>query len=78
MADDKKETTPTKPKAASASKPAEKKAAPKAPSKAAGYIVAEGKSIAASRRIFQPGEPITAADVADLEALLKGGFVVKA
>lgn len=65
-------------KPTSAETPAEKKEAPKPVSKSSGYVIAVGKAITSKGRIFSPGEAITADDVADLEALLKGGFVVKA
>ena len=42
------------------------------------YVVAKGRSLTTSGRIIDSGEDITAADVADLEALIKRGFVVKA
>lgn len=75
MAEGKKETGLSKSKASSdkpASKPAPKKPKP------ASYVIAKGKSISSKGRIFVPGDPITADEVADLEALVKGGFVVKA
>ena len=63
-------------KAKKADAPEEKPAPKKA--RVASYVVAEGKSIAANRQIIGPGEEIKAEDVADIEALIKGGFVVKA
>lgn len=61
-------------------KPATKKKAPakKSAPKSSGYAVAEGKSLTSGGRIFGPGDAITADEVADIEALVKGGFVVKA
>lgn len=60
--------------------PAPKKKAPakKSAPKASGFVVAEGKAISSGGRVFGPGETITADDVADLEALVKGELVVKA
>ena len=58
-----------------------KKAAPKKAPKPAGpatYIVNEGKALTVPGRIAGPGDTITAAEVADIEALIKGGYVVKA
>lgn len=78
MPEDKKKTGFGRSKSASAEKPAEKKAAPKPASTSSGYVIAVGKAITSKGRIFSPGEAITADDVADMEALLKGGFVVKA
>lgn len=60
-----------------AAEPAAKEAPVKKPSKAASYVVAAGRALTTNGRIIDAGEPITAADVADLEALVKGGFVVK-
>jgi hypothetical protein len=54
------------------------KKAPEKKSSAAGYVVAEGRAISAGGRIIGPGESISAAEVADIEALVKGGYVVKA
>jgi hypothetical protein len=63
--------------------PAKKKAAKKttkkaAPLRAVRYVVAPGRALTVTGRIIDAGEAITADDVADLEALLKGGYVVKA
>lgn len=57
-----------------------KKKAPakKATPKPAGYVVAAGKALTAKGRIMVEGDTVTAEDVADIEALVKGGFVVKA
>lgn len=77
MAEGKKETGLSKSKASS-DKPVSKPAANKAESKPVSYVIAQGKAITTSGRIFSPGDAITADEVADLEALLKGGFVVKA
>lgn len=60
-----------------APKPVPKKEAKKPASKAKGYVVAEGRSIQSAERLFLPGETITAADVHDLERLVKGGYVVE-
>jgi hypothetical protein len=61
-------------------KPAAKKKAPakKVAPKPTGYRIAEGRALSAAGRIFGPGEEITADQVADIEALIKGGHVVKA
>jgi hypothetical protein len=56
-------------------KPA-KKAAP--PPRPVTYVVAPGRALTTTGRIIDAGEAITAGDVADLESLIKGGFVVKA
>jgi hypothetical protein len=72
MADDKE--TPAPAKSAPAKKAPVKKPAPKADS----FVVAPGKSLTAGGRVFGPGEVVTADVVADLEALIKGGFVLKA
>jgi len=75
MADD-KDTLET-PEADDA--PAKKKASTKkSPPKATGYVVAPGRSIAAGSRVIGPGGSITADEVADIEALIKGGFVLRA
>lgn len=42
------------------------------------YCVAEGKSVLVRGGVKGPGQPVTAREVADLEALVKGGYVVKA
>jgi len=65
---------------ATKTKPAAKKKAPvkKAAPKPTSYLIAEGRAITAHGRIFGPGEEITADQVADIEALVKGGHVVKA
>ena len=58
-----------------------KAAARKAPTRASGrtkYLVAEGRSLSAAGRIIGPGDELTADAVADIEALIKGGYVVKA
>lgn len=74
MSEDKKwardTTAPAKKKTAT------KKAAP--PPRPVSYVVAAGRALTTQGRIIDAGEPITAADVADLEALIKGGYVVKA
>jgi len=60
---------------------AKKKSAPKkAASKPAPtrYVVAEGKALSVAGRIEGPGDEIKADQVADIEALIKGGYVVKA
>lgn len=59
-------------------KAAEKKAAEKKPTPKPAYVVGPGRSIAAGGRIFQEGDSITADEVSDMEALVKGGYVVKA
>lgn len=64
----------TKAKTATKKKAPAKKAAPKP----TGYRIAEGRALTAGGRIFGPGDEITADQVADIEALLKGGHVVKA
>ena len=64
----------TKAEASTKKKPAKKAA----PVRASRYVVAEGRSITTTGRIIDAGEDISAADVADLEALVKGGYVVKA
>ena len=74
MADEKKSAG--KPAAAKAA--AEKKAPKPTPSKAASLVVAGGRSITTGGRILGPGDAISAEDVADIEALIKGGFIVKA
>lgn len=66
-----------------AAKPAAKSAAATVAKKpeakaAASYVVAEGKALSMQSRIALPGEAIKAEDVADIEALVKGGYVVKA
>jgi hypothetical protein len=66
-------TEPAKKKVAT-----KKKATKKAPSKPATYKVVEGKAITVRGRIAGPGDTITAADVADIEALLGRGYIVKA
>jgi len=67
---DKPSTKPAAKKEASSTK----KPAPRA----ASYVVAEGRAITTGGRIIGPGGDITAEEVADIEALIKGGFVVKA
>lgn len=67
-------TGATKPKPATKKKAPAKKVTPKVTT----YRVAEGRALTAVGRIFGPGEAIKADQVADIEALLKGGFVVKA
>lgn len=42
------------------------------------YVVAAGRSLTTQGRIIDAGEDITADDVADIEALIKRGYVVKA
>ena len=77
---DEKDTAPkglggfTKPKGSTKKKAPAKKAAPKP----TGYRVAEGRALTAAGRIFGPGDEITADQVADIEALVKSGYVVKA
>lgn len=75
---DEKDTKPDAPAPAPKAKSAAKKKAPVKAPKAAGYVVAGGRSIATGGRILVEGESITAEDVADIEALIKGGYVVKA
>ena len=60
--------------------PAKKKTATKKapPPRPVSYVVAAGRALTTQGRIIDAGEAITAADVADLEALIKGGYVVKA
>lgn len=77
MADDKdttEETSAPKPRPAFKKKAPAKKSTPKPPS----YRVASGRSISTGGRIINEGDQITAEEVADIEALLKSGFVVKA
>lgn len=64
---------------ATKTKPATKKKAPakKTTPKPTSYRVAEGRALTAAGRVLGPGEPITADQVADIEALVKGGYVVK-
>lgn len=69
---DKAEDKPVEPPA---DKPALAKTKTKAPSR---YVVAEGRSLAFRSKVAMPGDEITADEVADLEALIKGGYVVKA
>lgn len=52
-------------------------AKPKA-AEAKGYVVAVGKSLCVPGMILVEGQAITADQVADIEALVKGGYVVKA
>lgn len=66
--------TPNKAEAGAKKKPTKKAA----PIRVSRYVVAAGRSITTTGRIIDAGEDITAADVADLEALVKGGYVVKA
>lgn len=73
MADD-KDTLET-PKADAGKKKTSPK---KSPSSAEGFVVAPGRSIAAGNRVIGPGGSITADEVADIEALIKGGFVLRA
>lgn len=74
MTDD-KDTTEEAPKRS----PFKKKApAKKSAPKTLRYVVAEGRSISTGGQIINEGDEITAEQVADIEALLKGGFVVKA
>jgi hypothetical protein len=79
MSEDKKgepeERTWPAPMKRRAAKKTTKKAAPLRP---VSYVVAAGRALTTQGRIIDAGEPITAADVADLEALIKGGYVVKA
>lgn len=81
MSEDDKEATPrpwtadSKSKGATKKRPAKKATPPPPPAR---YVVAPGKALTVTGRIIDAGEDITAADVADLEALIKGGFVVKA
>lgn len=72
-----KDTKPEMPAVRKTPKLATKKATKK-PSTPARYVVAAGKSLCAQNGIIDAGEKITADDVADIEALIKGGFVVKA
>ena len=73
MTEDKKsESLSSKKKAPAAAEKAVTKSAP------ARYVVAAGKALAAGKRILTAGVEVTPDDVADLEALIKGGFVIKA
>lgn len=77
MADDNditEETPDSKPRSTYKKKAPAKKSTPK-PSR---YLVAKGRSISTGGRIIDEGSELSADDVADIEALLKGGFVVKA
>lgn len=77
MADDTKKAD--KPVAKPVAKPAAATVAKKPAAKAAvSYVVAEGKALSIQSRIAVAGEAVTAAEVADIEALVKGGYVVKA
>lgn len=78
MTEGKKKTGFGRSKSASADKPVEKPVEKKEAPKPSSYVIAKGKAITSSGRIFSPGDAITADEVADLEALVKGGFVVKA
>jgi hypothetical protein len=64
----------TKAKSATKKKAPAKKMTPKP----ASYCIADGRAITAGGRIYGPGEVITVDQVADMEALIKGGYVVKA
>ena len=77
---DEKKSEPERTWARPTTEPAKKKAAKKTTKKAAPlrYVVAPGRALTVTGRIIDAGEDITAADVADLEALIKGGYVVKA
>jgi len=66
-------TSEVKTKSATKKKAPAKKATPKPTS----YRIAEGRALAAGGRVLGPGEAITADQVADIEALVKGGYVVK-
>ncbi len=71
-------STGSKSPATTAAKPPTEEKVEKPSPKAGGYVVAAGRSLCATGRIIDAGEAITADDVADLEALVKGGYVVKA
>jgi hypothetical protein len=76
---DEKETVEKPPAADKAEVGVKKRATRKiAPPRASRYIVAPGRALTTQGRIIDAGEEITAADVADIEALLKRGYVVKA
>lgn len=79
MSDEK--TTPEQPAVSDKPKDVMKKRATKKPSTRETYVtryrVAGGRSLTARGRIINEGEEITADEVADIEALLKGGYVVK-
>ena len=80
---DEKKSEPERTWARPTTEPAKKKAAKKttkkaAPLRADRYVVAPGRALTVPGRLIDAGESITAADVADIEALIKGGYVVKA
>ena len=75
---DEKDTTSDEPTVETKTKSTAKKAPEKKSSSAGGYVVAAGRSIATGGKILDAGSPISAAEVADIEALVKGGYVVKA
>ena len=58
--------------------PKKKPAAKKAVSSKATYVGAEGRAVTVPNGIADAGMEISADDVADIEALIKGGYVVKA
>ena len=85
MGDEKKSTSKWKELGAATTtdykaKPATKKKTPakKVTPKPTSYCIADGRAITAGGRVYGPGEVITADQVADIEALFKGGYVVKA
>lgn len=64
-------------------KPSSKKPAAKPAAKAGGYVVAKGKAITVAGplgagMICTEGDKVAADAVADIEALVKGGYVTKA
>jgi len=67
-------TGATKAKSTTKKKAPAKKTTPKPTS----YCIADGRAITAGGRVYGPGEAITVDQVSDMEALVKGGYVVKA
>ena len=83
MTDEEKSEPATREWPRATTEPAKKKAAKKttkkaAPPRAVRYLVAHGRALTVTGRIAVEGDEVTAAEVSDMEALLKGGFVVKA